>query len=273
MATYLFNWNPRKGWQNFEEIFEQYQKQGFINDDWSCGKRRSLPPGSRFFLIHLGEEPKGIVASGITLSEPHKGSHWSGQKGKTALYVDVHFTIILRPLPKQVLPLALLQNKLPLPHNWTPFASGTIIPKNKATVLERIWQDHLRYVSDLSEEIFDLAAPTPPGRGTFTIERIIRDTALANKVKRIHKFKCQICGTSIKVPKNKSYAEGHHIQPLGKPHNGHDVKENILCVCPNCHVVLDRGAIRLRLPQIKKSAAHKISQRYIDYHNAKIYQA
>jgi putative restriction endonuclease len=37
-----------------------------------------------------------------------------------------------------------------------------------------------------------------------------------------------------------------HIRPLGAPHNGPDVKENIIiCLCPNHHVLFDSGAITL----------------------------
>ena len=35
---------------------------------------------------------------------------------------------------------------------------------------------------------------------------------------------------------------GAHIQGLGKPHNGPDVVENMLCLCHNCHAIFDSGA-------------------------------
>jgi putative restriction endonuclease len=40
-------------------------------------------------------------------------------------------------------------------------------------------------------------------------------------------------------------AEGADISSLGTPHNGPDVKENVLCLCPNDHVRFDHGAIYL----------------------------
>ncbi|MFD8615387.1 HNH endonuclease, partial [Streptomyces sp. NPDC059631] len=39
------------------------------------------------------------------------------------------------------------------------------------------------------------------------------------------------------------YSEGAHIRALGSPHNGPDTTSNVLCLCPNCHVMLDAGAI------------------------------
>jgi len=41
--------------------------------------------------------------------------------------------------------------------------------------------------------------------------------------------------------KNSIYAEGAHIRPLARPHNGPDIVENILCLCPNHHVLFDGG--------------------------------
>jgi len=40
-------------------------------------------------------------------------------------------------------------------------------------------------------------------------------------------------------------AEVVGMEPLGTPHNGPDVYENIVCVCPNHHVLLDYGVIPL----------------------------
>ena len=37
------------------------------------------------------------------------------------------------------------------------------------------------------------------------------------------------------------YAEAAHIQPLGMPHNGPDQISNMLCLCPNHHVMFDLG--------------------------------
>ncbi|MEW2548869.1 HNH endonuclease [Streptomyces sp. NPDC047002] len=41
------------------------------------------------------------------------------------------------------------------------------------------------------------------------------------------------------------YSEGAHIQAVGSPHNGPDTTDNVLCLCPTCHVMFDGGAIVL----------------------------
>ena len=75
-----------------------------------------------------------------------------------------------------------------------------------------------------------------------TVLRIVRDTKISRDIKKLYNFKCQVCGTAIKTKKG-FYAEGAHIRPLGKPHNGDDCIDNILCLCPNHHVMLDKGSI------------------------------
>ena len=105
-----------------------------------------------------------------------------------------------------------------------------------------------------------------PGRVRQETYRILRDTALARKAKELHQYKCQICGQALTLADNTLYAEAHHIRPLGKPHDGPDVPGNILCVCPNDHVLLDYGAIKL-----DKTLLHGIDSAFIDYHNERIY--
>jgi putative restriction endonuclease len=85
----------------------------------------------------------------------------------------------------------------------------------------------------------ELIRPTQRRQGT--VQRLIRNTEYATHVKKLHCFKCQICQTSLHTP-GGLYAEGAHIRPLGKPHNGPDAVDNILCLCPNHHVLFDAGA-------------------------------
>lgn len=82
----------------------------------------------------------------------------------------------------------------------------------------------------------------PTRRAATTIQRIVRDTALGRRLKEIHDFHCQVCGVRLECA-GGPYAEAAHIRPLGAPHNGPDELENLLCLCPNHHVLLDRGAL------------------------------
>ena len=85
---------------------------------------------------------------------------------------------------------------------------------------------------------------TAPSRSEAVVQRINRDSVVVANIKRLYNYRCQVCGTAILL-KNGPYAEGAHIRPLGSPHNGPDVMGNVLCLCPNHHVMLDGGSLSI----------------------------
>ncbi len=137
-----------------------------------------------------------------------------------------------------------------------------------------IWQYRLEKISGSVPPVTRGLEPPPvPERREGTVTRIIRDTDMANRVKADYDFKCQICGVRLEGPAGPR-AEGAHIRGLGRPHNGPDVRENILCLCPNHHTLLDifgiavadsfaligmQGVLTLRKD-------HKIALEYVRYH-------
>lgn len=106
------------------------------------------------------------------------------------------------------------------------------------------------------------------------VQRIVRDTKLSKEIKEKYNFACQICGTKIETSSGL-YAEAAHIKPLGAPHNGPDSKDNLLCLCPNHHVMFDYGGFSIlhnsfeligidgKLNLIK---GHNINPEYVKYH-------
>ncbi|MFC2017700.1 YDG/SRA domain-containing protein [Chloroflexota bacterium] len=83
-----------------------------------------------------------------------------------------------------------------------------------------------------------------PPRSFLTTSRIIRNTLIGNEVKEMYDYACQICGIRLETPSGP-YAECCHIRPLGRPHNGSDGLDNVLCLCPNHHALFDNHAIHL----------------------------
>ena len=113
----------------------------------------------------------------------------------------------------------------------------------------------------------DIELPTSPEKVEQHIYRILRDTVLARIVKEENHYECEICGETLNLKEGRLYAEAHHIMPLGRSHDGPDVRENIICVCPNDHVRLDYGAIALDIRELSG-----VGKEYVDYHNEKIYK-
>jgi predicted HNH restriction endonuclease len=111
----------------------------------------------------------------------------------------------------------------------------------------------------------DINEPEATQRHLVTTYRVLRDTALARRAKADLNYTCQLCSARIVLGDGTPYAEAHHVKPLGAPHNGPDHLGNIVCVCPNCHVMLDYGA--LVADQAKLS---NVLPEFIKYHNEQI---
>lgn len=93
--TYLLSWNPTKwDWPDLDQAITEVAETGHHETEWTCGNTRNLPAGSRFYLIRLGQEPKGLVGSGTILTDPSEGVHWAS--GKTAQKVRVRFDRLAR---------------------------------------------------------------------------------------------------------------------------------------------------------------------------------
>jgi hypothetical protein len=163
----------------------------------------------------------------------------------------------------------------PITADYMRQSSVPIIPralskiKRKTEVEEMLRR--LQTVLTPTPKAFDLEVPSTE-RVESTIYRILRDTAKALYVKNLHNYQCQVCGHTIKLPAGKRYAEAHHIRPLGTPHNGPDVIENILCLCPNHHAELDYGVSAITVSALRDSKGHSIALQYINYHNQHIHK-
>jgi putative restriction endonuclease len=121
--------------------------------------------------------------------------------------------------------------------------------------------------SDTDEEQKTTKGNEKPERATSTVSRVIRNTQIGNDVKRIHNHTCQICHIRINTPSGP-YAECCHIKPLGRPHNGPDTLDNVLCLCPNCHVLLDMYALHINEELTIVETGEKLT--VIDEHNINI---
>jgi predicted restriction endonuclease len=156
------------------------------------------------------------------------------------------------------------QSLVPIP----PRAFSKIKLKDKVEEMLR----KLQTILPPTPKALDLEVPSTE-RVESTIYRILRDTAMALKVKHLHNYKCQICGHTIELPGGGRYAEAHHIKPLGEKHNGPDVIGNILCVCPNHHAELDYGVSTITISALTCFKGHEIDPKYIDYHNQFVYKS
>ena len=72
MKAYLFGWNPLKWeWAAIDDDIARLKSEGKLEEAWSVASHKSIRPGDRAYVVRLGQEPKGIFASGYISSEPY----------------------------------------------------------------------------------------------------------------------------------------------------------------------------------------------------------
>lgn len=234
--------------------------------EWLVGKLRMVVPGRPETYVSYKDvhDELGLMQLGSTYGESleHQGlaslAKWTVAEGKPGITGIIISRETYMPGPgyfkvfsRMKDDFAWWENQIEqsVQYDWTPFLSG-LIPEAPLA--------------------FDL--PEPVRRKPTTIYRILRDTEIARKVKALHQYACQLCGHSILLPDGTKYAEAHHIRPLGDPHGGPDIPENIVCLCPNHHAELDYGARDLKLSELQAVKGHVIGPQFIDYHNKTIYK-
>lgn len=112
-----------------------------------------------------------------------------------------------------------------------------------------------------------------PARSTAIVSRVIRNTQIGNTAKELYDYRCQVCNIRLETPSG-AYAESCHIKPLGRPHNGSDTLDNVLCLCPNCHALFDMHALTIQddyyIPEVGRKLTlrdeHTLEQGYLGYH-------
>lgn len=120
------------------------------------------------------------------------------------------------------------------------------------------------------------AGPVP--RRPSNSSRPVRNPAIVNQVKDLYGNACQVCTTRLRY-KRRPYSEAAHIRGLGSPHDGPDELANLLCLCPNHHVLFDGLEIFIdvdgyvkkthggeSLGRLHRNASHRIDDEHLRYH-------
>lgn len=136
--------------------------------------------------------------------------------------------------------------------------------------------------SDTAQELDDATknhdSSAKPRRKSSIVLRIVRDTELSRRVKEFYNYRCQICGIRLEGMAGP-YAEAAHIRPLGTPHDGPDALDNILCLCPNHHILFDLGGVAIQSDftllgepgVLKVHRNHNINIKYLEYHRSRYF--
>jgi 5-methylcytosine-specific restriction enzyme A len=260
MATFLFAWNPKKwDWKEADltEMILKVAARGVVDDSWSCGNRKNLSPGSRFFLIRLGKEPRGIVGSGLTISEPAFARHWDPEfagRGKKALYVDLKFDFLSKE------PLVSWEELLEPPFSgmsWGIQASGVLLPDSVAHGLEALWKRRTAGDDPVLPEEISSGASFPEGtKKQISVNAYERNPQARAACIAHFGLQCSVCDTLLEEsygPIAAGFIHVHHVTLLSKVTPGYRVnpKKDLRPVCPNCHAVIHRRVPPLSIEQAR----------------------
>ena len=246
--TFIVLWNP-DGWEWRPETRSRNQQEirntGIFMGNWAMGNRRDVvQKDDRFFLLKVGDLPRGVMAAGHALGPMRKMPHWSPEKaGKLISYADIGWQVLLDE--KSLLPKEAIEKEIPS-KNWTIQSNGTELAAHHARELEKLWTKHLNAVKSMPGAVIS-AVGTGVDLGT-EIERGYT-TATVKRRKHQQKFrllllnatndpKCLVCGFD-----QVDLLEAAHIIPdsQGGPSN----LKNGRLLCLNHHKAHDLGLFRL----------------------------
>lgn len=124
-----------------------------------------------------------------------------------------------------------------------------------------------------------------PERTRSVGKRVQRDEKLVQEIKRLYTDTCQLCGDRRLQGDDIGYSYVHHIKPLARQHDGPDVPENVIVLCPNHHDDFDNGMLTVDPDTLEITHAyeavltgetvtvkrgHEIASQFLAYHNQTI---
>ena len=266
MPTFLLTWNPNES--SVSEIAREWQRLrsgGKPREaDWSCGVNKSIEPGARVFLHRQRREPRGIVASGITVSGSYQGRHWDPDKrrqGKKAIYVDWIVDAVvdgfgddddttLRPFAAHLAPSGPVHDLI----SWSNMqGSGTSVHPDAAAEMERLWATHLGGPGAVVDQSMISSAREGEvqeylARSRYR-ERTLRDAKITQSIagSSDRKLRCEVpgcgfCFEDVYGDLGKNYSHVHHLEALAlAPGEVSTTLDDLAVVCANCHAMIHRG--------------------------------
>nr|WP_314898960.1 AAA family ATPase [uncultured Deefgea sp.] len=131
--TWLLTWNPKH--------FKEGGDAGVLLDEvmrWTCHSKQPQI-GDHFYLIRLGEDPRGLVASGIVTRTSFQAPNWKDDT-KLSSYIEIKAEDVRPDCASGLLPILLLQQLAKdISFKWSAQSSGIEIPAKLASIVNDIW--------------------------------------------------------------------------------------------------------------------------------------
>lgn len=272
MNTFLLTWNKERwNWKELD-IASKITKDGKLySERWSCNTKQ-IRTGDRVFLIKLGKAPRGIIASGYVTSELYDSEHWDEEKrlkGMTVKRVNVDFDIILNPDMEAILNIEELNKGVLANQHWSTQSSGIRIKDEVVKELETKWMNLNQYRVINKKEVsneFEIVNGEKIVEGAkrkITVNAYERNREARRKCIEYYGSKCVICGFDsgeFYGDEFKDKIHVHHIKPLSEIKDEYivDAINDLIPVCPNCHMILHSNGRVYTPDEIKKILSTKV---------------
>lgn len=253
--TFLLTYNTDKwNWDNFEQAQKSLMEDGRYIGSWSCGNSKKLRTGDRVFLIKLGKEPRGIMASGLVFDSVYRAPNWNKErrrKGELSNYVNIDFDVIRNPVSNDMLLMEQLK-KIDSHFTWSSQSSGIEIPEYIASKIETLWKEMTGSdVTNLSRNEIGIEEIVYPERYTegaltqITVNKYERDVKARKACLKEYGYICGVCNENLADKYGelgKEFIHVHHIVPLNEIKREYKINPitDLIPLCPNCHAIIHR---------------------------------
>lgn len=147
--AWLLTWNSKNyDWENeideysLDTMFKTVKSGGGFYISWRC-RSSNIKPGDLVFFIRLGDEPKGVFASGYIIDD-------SVVENGTR-YAEVLITKAIDFRTNDILSQLMLKNQFP-EQQWSPQGSGISIKPEAAKWLIENWNSYQKTTSNSIDE-------------------------------------------------------------------------------------------------------------------------
>lgn len=270
MPTFLLTWNPAKWhWRDMQADIRQCQSNGYLDDRWSCGRNKRIQPGDRVFLLRQGQEPRGLIASGIATSPVFEDLHWGGDDDKRspiARYVSIRFDVLLDPEQEPIFRREWLEDESFIGVHWNTQVSGIGIPVGIAQTLEREWA---RFLASRNIVQYETAADYSTiaeesgsheylegAAHTLQINRYERNIEARRACIRHYGLSCVVCSFNFEQAYGDigiGFIHVHHLTPLAEIGEQYTLSplQDLRPVCANCHAMLHQRTPPLSIEELR----------------------
>lgn len=238
-GSFVLLWNPSL-WHWDEQRRLAIQRRilagGTGSEPWSTGSRKKdISKGDRIFLFLVGQQERGLVASGHAASNIYFDKHWAADHPEPAPHISVAWDKLLDP--PEVLPWETIQRTVPgFPNRYQ--GGGARLDGLQTLTLNALWQEHANGVS--------LAALGEPARPEVTasysyaiVKRRNHQQQFRNLLLGVYEPRCTVCGFD-----QVEILEAAHLIPDSQ--GGASSVENGRLMCPNHHRAHDAGLFHLQ---------------------------